>query len=69
MWNITLFLFYTQVFTPKIDNIYMVGSESLQMVLEVIPDPDVGLYLFNLARGVSVWPHNPIRYNKNFVSK
>ena len=58
MWNITLFLFYTQVFTPKIDNIYMVGSESLQMVLEVIPDPDVGLYLFNLARGVCLAPQS-----------
>ena len=33
---------------------------SLQMVSELIPDPDVGV--------CSVWPHNPMGHNEDVVS-
>ena len=41
----------------------MVGCGSLQMVLEPILDPGVGVCL-----ALSVWPRNPMGHNEDVVS-
>ena len=52
---------------PKTDNIYMVRSGSLQMVLESILDPDVGS-VWPYEEWLSVWPCNAVGHNEDVVS-
>ena len=49
------------------DNIYTVRCGSLQMVSESIPTLVWG-FVWPYRRCLTIWPHNPVGHNKDFVS-
>nr|CAN75241.1 hypothetical protein VITISV_014209 [Vitis vinifera] len=54
-------------FESRVDNIYTVRCGSLQMVSESIPTLVWG-FVWPYRRCLTIWPHNPVGHNKDFVS-